>query len=352
MSSCINYICGRLQRYCNTCDKQKPTASEFVNIYNQKCPNTTLNNSILRAKSLDSAMLGIASSVTQSNETHADKIIKGEKHICVVRSAFSNMKVVVFPKSAVKVRDCMYYMHKDMEYMILHDNVRYIGSYSFAQCNDLRCINIPEEVAHIGVYAFFSCSRLESLTMPEMVRRIGEYAFAECSGLRRIRLPSGLMRIEVSLFLECESLEEIEIPPKVKKIEDYAFMMCRSLHKVSMVAGNIREIGDSAFNNCSSLTTITIPEGVEKVGDYAFSDCVNLSLVECPNMDIFGYNAFHNTAKEVTFMIADIGNIRYYSEMETYLERLGINEGCKVMINHWLEGESGRIMYNGGYVLK
>lgn len=54
------------------------------------------------------------------------------------------------------------------EYAI-ENGVTTIGSNAFAECKELRSVDIPNSVTHIGAWAFSACYGLESITIPDSV---------------------------------------------------------------------------------------------------------------------------------------------------------------------------------------
>lgn len=85
------------------------------------------------------------------------------------------------------------YYHSFNEYIdtitipssVIVDNITYsvtsIGNYAFANCFDLKFLNIPNTVTYIGDNAFYNCYNIRSLTIPSSVTSIGNYAFQYCS---------------------------------------------------------------------------------------------------------------------------------------------------------------------------
>jgi hypothetical protein len=67
--------------------------------------------------------------------------------------------------------------------LVIPDGVTSIGSYAFADCDNLTSINIPDSVTSIGDSAFRECTSLTSVTIGNSVTSIGRYAFDYCSNL-------------------------------------------------------------------------------------------------------------------------------------------------------------------------
>ena len=73
------------------------------------------------------------------------------------------------------------------ETVILPDELKIIGAYSFFDCRKLSKINIPDGVEKIGDYAFYKCRFLKSVELLATVSEIGVNAF-EKSGIKQIRI--------------------------------------------------------------------------------------------------------------------------------------------------------------------
>lgn len=83
-----------------------------------------------------------------------------------------------------------------------------------------------------------------------------EYAvFANCFNLKDIEIPESVTTINNTAFVNCRSLTSITIPDNVTSIGEYAFNGCSNLKSLYLPA-NIKTIGDAAFNCCGNLTRI------------------------------------------------------------------------------------------------
>lgn len=134
--------------------------------------------------------------------------------------------------------------------------VQAIGESAFAECTNLKYIDIPDGVTSIGEYAFFECNSLASITIPESVTIIDNCAFSRCFGLTSLTIPNGVTNIGSYVFGNCNSLTSVAIP------------------------NSVTTIGTGAFYNCSELTSITIPENVTSIESGAFEGCSHLIYVK------------------------------------------------------------------------
>lgn len=151
------------------------------------------------------------------------------------------------------------------------------GNYIFKDCEDLETITLPESLWFIG-YNAFSNTSLKSIDIPDNVQYIWTYAFHNCELLEKVILPSSLIKIEHGGFEGCKVLDSIIIPENVSEIDYSAFGNCTSLHSISF-EGNVSSIGRKAFINCTSLNSVILPDGLKSLGMSAFEGCSSLSKV-------------------------------------------------------------------------
>ena len=143
----------------------------------------------------------------------------------------------------------------------------YWSGYCFVSgigdCGDMTDIVIPEYspngdiVEGIGSWAFADCQNIESVTIPKSVIYIDDYAFGWCRNLKEVNFAEDgeLQRIENDAFYYCDGLESIELPDGLMSIYDRAFSTCTYLRTVTIPA-SVTSIGSYAFNNCGYLETI------------------------------------------------------------------------------------------------
>lgn len=72
------------------------------------------------------------------------------------------------------------YVHK------IHEAARFIHSYAFSGCEQLRGVTIGPALEGIGDYAFYGCVNLSSITMPASLKYIGKLAFWNCDALNTV----------------------------------------------------------------------------------------------------------------------------------------------------------------------
>ena len=160
-----------------------------------------------------------------------------------------------------------------------------IGEYGFAECGNLKSIEISGNVTFIYSYAFNNCRKLNNVKIPDSVKSISKGAFEGCVGLTSIEIPDSVTSIGQYAFSGCRNLENIKMPSDIGSISDYTFSGCWNLTSIEIPDG-VTNIGSGAFRGCSSLTSIEIPDRVTYIGDYAFYGCDSLTSVIFKNPNV------------------------------------------------------------------
>ncbi len=126
------------------------------------------------------------------------------------------------------------------DYRVL-DGTVVICDKAFAECSDLKEINIPTSVTCIGNKAFKECKNLQQINIPTSVTCIGDETFSGCSDLKEINIPTSVNCIGNNAFSYCYNLKEINIPTSVNCIGDYAFYRCENLKEINIPRGTLKK---------------------------------------------------------------------------------------------------------------
>ncbi len=144
--------------------------------------------------------------------------------------------------------------------------------------SNITTINIPSSITEIGSDAFNGLKSLTTIGFinNSQLQTIGANAFADCINLRNINLPSGITEIGYSAFENCKELESITIPNGVTKIGAQAFCGAEKLSFASLPT-SVTEIGEFAFFGCKGSSYIYLPSGVTSIGEGAFAGIENVT---------------------------------------------------------------------------
>ena len=204
-----------------------------------------------------------------------------------------------------------------------------IGDEAFAECNELKNVNIPSKLEEINARAFYAC-KIESIDISETVSLIGFRSFENCARLQEVKMSHTPKKVSIGafentpwlrhlkqdkyhckyfqnilleysgngsfvkiqdgtklivgeVFSESKMLETVEIPRSVEYIGFGAFKSCENLKEVRFENGSeLKIIDESAFNDCVKLEEITLPSKLQNVKMYAFCGCTSLESITFP----------------------------------------------------------------------
>lgn len=169
-----------------------------------------------------------------------------------------------------------------------------IGDKVFANNLFIKKLVIPESVKSLGNKMCYGAKNLEEVVLPNNITVIPDYAFENCSSLTRINIPTSLVQIRANAFSQT-ALKEFIAPESLKEIWLYAFKDAKELTNVELK--NVTEIGDMVFENCEKLESIVIPETLEEIGASVFGGCSSLQDIDLPNKPLaLDHNTFYGSA--------------------------------------------------------
>ena len=149
--------------------------------------------------------------------------------------------------------------------------------------------------------AAFAPAGLSSYTVPDNVKHLGWYAFAGCNELRSITLNEGLESIYGDCFLDTHLDCDIVLPQSLIYLDTYAFHDC---YGIKGFYGNDKfHTADNRclavdINDCQEddwkglwlikfagedITDYVIPEGIKCIENYAFDGLNNLRSITFPS---------------------------------------------------------------------
>lgn len=133
---------------------------------------------------------------------------------------------------------------------------------------------------------------------------IGHSAFANCNELRSVNIPSTVTSIDNRAFMGCHNLGDIEIPSSVTSIGEEAFLECGSFDNI-VIPASVTSIGLHAFANCS-LTSITVesPTPPAFAGDESgwSENLFKNTILYVPNGTVDAYKAADGWSKFQTIL--------------------------------------------------
>ena len=201
---------------------------------------------------------------------------------------------------------------------VIPEGVTTIWASAFADCVQIREVQIPEGVTKIAGFAFRGCTGLTRLELPEGLTEIDNYAFECCEGLRTVKFPASLKTIGSMAFSDCKNLEAVDLPEGVESIGFMAFNCCPLLKRLEAPA-SVTYFG-GGFYGCTGLEEVVVP-GKPNMSDYAFKDC-HAALI-LPQIDLSSLDAATKIHAVTGFALALERGIAYAPEVRAgYLKYL------------------------------
>ena len=210
----------------------------------------------------------------------------------------TNLTSIEVQESVTSIGNSAFYNCDSLTNITLPNSVTTIENNTFAGCSSLESIEIPNSVISLGRLVFFDCTSLISVTLLDGMKNIGSCAFWNCSSLTSIEIPNSVISIGSSAFYNCSSLTSIEIPSTISNIENDTFSNCSSLTSI-IISNGVTSIGERAFSDCISLTSIELPDSLTSIGSLAFSDCISLMKVKRIAMDESIYSIKLNSSNDL-----------------------------------------------------
>ena len=208
------------------------------------------------------------------------------------------------------------------------NDIKIIGEFSFAYCNEILNITIPDTVQEIedkafidckklicldlnktikiGNESFYNCISLSTVNLPNSLVKMGKRCFGNCKSLKDAILPESLINYSIDIFESCDSIENVYIPHGVNKMislpntvkslkinsKNKTFDCRENCNAVietktdtllyafenAFIPNNIKRIDCNAFSN-SNIKSIEVPKSVNYIAIAAFSNCENLETV-------------------------------------------------------------------------
>ena len=97
-------------------------------------------------------------------------------------------------------------------------NMKYIGSYAFADVDDLFLLFFNQGIEEIGDHAFYECDSITDIKILGNIKIFGESAFEECSKLEAVELQEGINSIDDYAIKGCIELRNVVLPNSLATI--------------------------------------------------------------------------------------------------------------------------------------
>ena len=241
---------------------------------------------------------------------------------------------VHLPFTMLYLQAASFYWCKDLQKVVLNENLIAIGQLAFEGCQELTSINIPQSLEYMGYEALYGCFKmttplyndkhffyypmlnyesegktyvipegievigegafiftfLHEVVIPNSVKTISDYAF-DGSQIRRVNIPASVESIGDKAFGQT-FLDEVVVPASVKNFGKEVFSTSWNL-KRAVLENPLDSIPFATFSNCTKLQEVSYPASVHKLGDYSFCQTSLTCLPDLSNIDTLGISVFY-----------------------------------------------------------
>lgn len=147
------------------------------------------------------------------------------------------------------------------------DGIRVINLEGIPKGEFLELI-LPKTLEKLAEFSFAGCGSLERAVIP--AGRIGRRAFANCRNLRALELGPGVREIRGEAFRNCIALQSVELPDGLIRLGNRPGM--------DSEGGDMYDLG--AFDGCANLRRVRIGASLREVEGEPFTNCPRLMEVE------------------------------------------------------------------------
>ena len=161
--------------------------------------------------------------------------------------------------------------------------VAYVSGNAFANCTNIKVINLPETIEQISLISpFAGCSSLEEINVYD-VEGVADPVFTSIDGVLLQNLSSGKTKLTLVPMAKTGTYR---IPAGVTEIPEAAFAGSK-LSKV-IVSAEVTTIGREAFRDAAELTSVVFEVAADgtsaplTIGTRAFLNCTKLAKINLP----------------------------------------------------------------------
>lgn len=141
-------------------------------------------------------------------------------------------------------------------------------------------LNIPRNIRVIEEGALCGLKEVEEVIVNEDVEEIGAWAFYGCTALSGINLPSGIKKIGENAFLDTAFYnDEKNWQDGVLYLKENLIRAQKNTDGTYFIKDGTRAISQGAFKDCTLLERVLIPDSVEEIGAEVFVGCENLKAI-------------------------------------------------------------------------
>ena len=231
---------------------------------------------------------------------------------------YSNLQEIIISDNVTNIPDYCF-SNATISNFTLPQNIKSIGTNSFAYNHKLESVSLPPAVEQIGENCFSGCEKLVFIDFSPLCKNISESTFSYCISLESFTIPEGVETIERNAFLKCKSLSRVYLPSTIKYIIS-PFDSCSpnlELYKSNKLTSFISKDNLLFYDNNSTIIQEVvsqqeyfIPSSVKVISGYAFYSNPHLKSItfeNSNNIEYIGSYAFNGCGGLKYFIFLDNG---------------------------------------------
>lgn len=180
------------------------------------------------------------------NNRVVNKVVVGENVKTIGSFAFANPVIVEveMPDDGLQQIGKSAFKGSLIKSIWISQTTKSIGNDAFADCKNLKSINIPKNIETIGVCAFDGCAIRElSMKFGSNLKTIGEFAF-QGAVVSSLIFEEGVQSISTGAFLNGSCGGELVLPNSLTSLGATVF---DGSYKTIVIGSGMKEIGEKAF---------------------------------------------------------------------------------------------------------
>lgn len=180
------------------------------------------------------------------NNRVVNKVVVGEKVKTIGSFAFANPVIVEveMPDDGLQQIGNSAFKGSLIKSIWISQTTKSIGNDAFADCKNLKSINIPKNIETIGACAFDGCAIRElSMKFGSNLKTIGEFAF-QGAVVSSLIFEEGVQSISTGAFLNGSCGGELVLPNSLTSLGATVF---DGSYKTIVIGSGMKEIGEKAF---------------------------------------------------------------------------------------------------------
>lgn len=186
-------------------------------------------------------------------------------------SAFKDNKTAVtvyIPDSVTKISGGVsgaFEGAKSLTTVVCGSGITEIGNRAFADCGNLKKVQLREGIKKIGSYAFAGCKELETITIPDSVEHLGEAAFQRCAKMTSVTLGKGLKKASYTPDTKDKNGKVVKMGDYKSGFGKFTFYFCKNISTIkytgTMAEWKKVDIDVSCFLSTTMTTFVICSDG-------------------------------------------------------------------------------------------